>query len=80
MNKNGASKGKVLIIALSDNPTEALLDNEGFVLCFDTYLQIVNYCRDNNINLDDVLVDELDTITGKSKQSLDWADIEEIEF
>lgn len=80
MNKKGASKGKVLIIALDENPTEALTDNQGFVLCFDTYLQIVEYCRNNNINIDEVLVDELDTVTGNSETIISGDDIEEVEF
>lgn len=80
MNKKGASKGKVLIIALDENPAEALIDNQGFVLCFDTYLQIVEYCRNNNINIDEVLVDELDTVTSNSETIISGDDIEEVEF
>ena len=79
MNKRGASKGKVLIIALDDNPSEALVDNEGFVLCFDTFKQIAEYCKESNINLDTVLIDEMDLQTGNSS-TLSWDDIEEVEF
>ena len=79
MNKRGASKGKVLIIALDDNPSEALVDNEGFVLCFNTFKQIADYCSDNNINIDNILIDEMDKETGNSSM-LSWDDIEEVEF
>lgn len=78
MNKRGASKGKVLIIALDDNPTEALEDSQGFLLCFDTFKQIADYCNEYGINLDSVLIDELDKVTGASEL---WSDnIEEVEF
>lgn len=80
MNKKGASKGKVLIIAIDDNPTEALMDNQGYVLCFDTYLQIVEYCKENNINIDTILVDEMDIYTGESETIISGDDIEEVEF
>lgn len=79
MNKRGASKGKVLIIALDDNPSEALVDNDGFVLYFDTFKQIAEYCKESNINIDTVLVDELDLQAGKSS-TLSWNDIEKVEF
>lgn len=62
MNKKGASKGKVLIIALECEPTIPLTDKQGFMLCFDTYKQIADYSRENGINLDDILVDELDMV------------------
>lgn len=78
MNKRGASKGKILIIALDDNPTKALEDNQGFLLVFDTFKQIADYCIENNINIDSVLIDELDKETGKTEL---WSDdIEEVEF
>lgn len=78
MNKRGASKGKVLIIALDDEPTKALEDNQGFLLVFDTFKQIADYCTENNINIDSVLIDELDKETGKTEP---WSDnIEEVEF
>lgn len=78
MNKRGASKGKVLIIALDDEPTKALEDNQGFLLVFDTFKQIADYCIENNINIDSVLIDELDKETGKTEL---WSDdIEEVEF
>lgn len=78
MNKRGASKGKVLIIALDEEPTKALEDNQGFLLVFDTFKQITDYCKENCIDLDSVLIDELDKETGKSTQ---WSDtIDEVEF
>lgn len=78
MNKRGASKGKVLIIALDDEPTKALEDSQGFLLVFDTFKQIADYCAENNINIDSVLIDELDKETGKTEP---WSDnIEEVEF
>lgn len=78
MNKRGASKGKVLIIALDEEPTKALEDNQGFLLVFDTFKQITDYCIENNINIDSVLIDELDKETGKTES---WSDnIEEVEF
>lgn len=78
MNKRGASKGKVLIIALDNEPTRALEDNQGFLLVFDTFKQIADYCIENNINIDSVLIDELDKETGKVEA---WSDnIEEIKF
>lgn len=80
MNKKGASKGKVLVIALSDEPTEALTDSQGFLLCFDTFKQIADYCKDNFIDLDDVIVDELDKETGNNSNSTYWDSIEEVEF
>ncbi len=78
MNKRGASKGKVLIIALDDNPSEALVDNEGFILVFDTFKQIAEFCEENGVNLDNVLVDELDMATGQSVAVSDY--IDEVEF
>lgn len=60
MNKRGASKGKVLVIAIDDNPLELLQDKDGFLLCFDTYKQIADYCKTNDINLDSILINELD--------------------
>lgn len=79
MNKKGASKGKVLIIALSSDPMQALLDRDGFVLVFDTFKQIVEYCAENGINTDDVLIDELDKLSGEP-DPIDWDNIEEVEF
>lgn len=78
MNKRGASKGKVLIIALDEEPTKALEDNQGFLLVFDTFKQIADYCIENNINIDSVLIDELNKETGEAEA---WSsDIEEVEF
>lgn len=78
MNKRGASKGKVLIIALDSEPTKALEDNKGFLLVFDTFKQIANYCLENDIDVDSVLIDELDKETGKTEI---WSDnIDEVEF
>lgn len=78
MNKRGASKGKVLIIALDSEPTKALEDNKGFLLIFDTFKQIADYCSENDIDLDSVLIDELDKKTGKAEL---WSDsIDEVEF
>lgn len=78
MNKLGASKGKVLIIALDEEPARALEDNQGFLLVFDTFKQIADYCFENNINLDSVLIDELDKSSGKSQSYMN--SIEEVEF
>lgn len=60
MNKRGASKGKVLIITTTDKCPEPLMDENNFLLCFDTYKQIGQYCFEHDINLDDVIIDELD--------------------
>ncbi len=79
MNKRGASKGKVLIIALDENPQKALTDSQGFILGFDTFKQIAEFCKENNINTDCILIDEIDTFTGES-ETIDWSNIEEIEF
>lgn len=79
MNKRGASKGKVLVIALDDNPQKILQDNEGYVLCFDTFKQIANYCFEENIDIDSVILYELDKETGKD-EVITIDDIEEVEF
>lgn len=79
MNKKGASKGKVLVIALDEEPHTALTDKQGFLLCFDTFKQIAEYCSENNINIDNILVDELDVETGKA-ETFSFDDIEEVEF
>lgn len=71
MNKIGASKGKVLVISLDENPEVILTDDNGFVLVFDTFKQISQYCFDNNIDLDSIIVGELDKLSGN---------VEEVEF
>lgn len=71
MNKQGASKGKVLVISLDEDPQQLLTDDNDFVLCFDTFKQISQYCFDNDINLDNVIVNELDKLSG---------DVEEVEY
>lgn len=70
MNKKGASKGYVLIIALDDDPTVPLENENGEILIFDRFDEIYAYCDSNDINLDAVIVDELKVSDGEIVTSL----------
>ena len=59
MDKNGASKGYVLVIALDEDPTTPLENEDGEILVFDRFDEIYAYCNDNDIEIDEILVDEL---------------------
>jgi len=65
MDKTGASKGYVLIIALDDNPTTPLENEAGEILIFDRFDEIYSYCNENDINIDNVIVDELKVSNGE---------------
>ena len=70
MDKTGASKGYVLIIALDDDPTTPLENEDGEILIFDRFDEIYAYCDENDINIDSILVDELKVSNGEIVTSL----------
>ena len=59
MDKNGASKGYVLVISLDDDPTSLLTNDSNEILIFDRFDEIYTYCNDSNINIDEILVNEI---------------------
>lgn len=81
MDKTGASKGYVLIIALDDDPTTPLENEDGEILIFDRFDEIYAYCDENDINIDSILVDELKVSNGEIVTSLGKAfEFPDVEF
>lgn len=81
MDKTGASKGYVLIIALDEDPTTPLENEQGEILIFDRFDEIYTYCNDNDINIDNILVDELKVSNGEIVTSLGKAfEFPDVEF
>lgn len=81
MNKKGASKNYVLVIALDDDPTTPLENEDGEILIFDKFDEIYAYCNDNDIDIDNILVDELKVSDGEVVTSLGKVfEFPEVEF
>lgn len=81
MDKTGASKGYVLIIALDEDPTTPLENEQGEILIFDRFDEIYTYCNDNDINIDNILVDELKVSNGEIVTNLGKAfEFPDVEF
>lgn len=78
MNKKGASKGHILLVSLSDDADTFLEDELGNLLWFNTFKEIYEFCQENGLNKDDLLLTEI-KVNDKANL-IDWQNIDEVEF